>query len=260
MPEAPEIFYLKELLKTKILEHKITEIISNTQSEVELPKESKVIDCDCKGKLLWIQTKDYYIHLHMMISGWLVFEKPKIYKYEFVFDNMTIYMDDTRRFSKVSIVETEDNHNKIINKLGLSFLKGEVSEDNFVEVVSKSSKNISALLLDQKIFCGVGNYIRNEALYLVKIHPAKKSKEIKESDIKKLYDKIKFIMFSNLYEMLELDKLKIPKNIKKIAPEKLEVPYKYKVYDRETDKLGNKITKEKIAGRWSYYVKSIQKK
>jgi formamidopyrimidine-DNA glycosylase len=259
MPEAPEIFYLKELIKSKINGNIFENIISNTKSKVNLPEKSKVINCDCKGKLLWIQTEKYYVHLHMMISGWLVFEKPKICKYEFVFDNMTIYMDDTRRFSKVQIVNTDAEHDAIINQLGLSFLRNEVSKENFVQIITSTNKNISSLLLDQKVFCGVGNYIRNEALYMVKIHPNIKANEISESDAEKLYEKIRYVMFSNLCEMLKDDDLKIPKNIKDISPKKLQIPYKFRVYDREKDDKGNKITREKMAGRWTYYVKSIQK-
>jgi formamidopyrimidine-DNA glycosylase len=261
MPEAPEIFYLKELLKQHIMNKTFEKIISNTKSTVKLPSKSKVVDVDCKGKLLWIQTENYYVHLHMMISGWLVFERPKICKYEFVFSNMTIYMDDTRRFSKVKIINTHEKHYKEINKLGFSFLKNEITKEKFIEIILSSNKNISALLLNQKIFCGVGNYIRNEALYMVKIHPSKKANDISKKDAKKLYDKIRYIIFSNLYEMLQNNnsKIKIPVYIKNIAPDNLQIPYKFRVYGREKDNYGNIITREKIAGRWAYYVKNIQK-
>lgn len=259
MPEAPEIFYLKELIKSKILNHKIINIVSNTKSKVKLPHESKVIDVDCKGKLLWIETQDFYIHLHMMISGWLVFEEPRINKYEFVFDNMTIYMDDQRRFSKVKIIKTNKKHHEEIDKLGLSFLKNEVTKEIFANIIFNSNKNISALLLDQSVFCGIGNYIRNEVLYMLKIHPYKNSGSIDKKIIGQMYDKIRYVIFSNLYEMMQNDKLKIPKNIKKIAPKKLQIPYKYRVYGREKDIYGNKVTREKVAGRWAYYVKKLQK-
>jgi formamidopyrimidine-DNA glycosylase len=259
MPEAPEIFYLKELLKKNIMNHKFEKIISNTKSKVNLPSKSKVIDCDCKGKLLWIKTEKYYVHLHMMISGWIVFERPKICKYEFVFDNMTLYMDDTRRFSKVKIIETEEKHNKEINKLGLNFLNDEITKNKFTEIILNSNKNISAMLLDQKIFCGIGNYIRNEALYMVKIHPSQNSSKISKEDAEKLYEKIRYVIFSNLCELLKMEKIKIPRFIKNISPKNLQIPYKFRVYSKEKDIYGNKITREKIAGRWAYYVKSIQK-
>ena len=260
MPEAPEIFYLKELLKNNIINLTFEKIVSNTKSRVDLPSKSKVIDCDCKGKLLWIKTEKYYVHLHMMISGWIVFEKPKICKYEFVFNNLTLYMDDTRRFSKVKIIKTEKEHQKEINSLGLSFLKNEISKEKFIDIIQNSNKSISSLLLNQKIFCGIGNYIRNEVLYMVKIYPAEKSNKIDKKDIEKLYDKIRYVMFSNLYEILQNNKLKIPNYIKKIAPSKLQIPYKFRVYDKNKDMYGNPITRKKIDGRWAYFVEKIQVK
>lgn len=258
MPEAPEIYYLKELLKTKIKKSTLQNIISNTQSTVILPNQSKVINIDSKGKLLWIQTENYYVHLHMMITGWLVFEKPKISKYDLIFDNITIYIDDVRRFSTINIL-SEEEHEKEINDMGYSFLHDEISKELFIETLSLSKKNICALLLDQSVFCGVGNYIKNEALYIAKINPHSKACDINIENVEQLYNAIRFVMFSNLYELLENDKLKISKKLRKISPKKLEIPYIFRVYDKEKDDNNNKITKEKISGRWTFYVKQIQK-
>jgi formamidopyrimidine-DNA glycosylase len=259
MPEGPEIFYLKELIKSKIKNQIFDEIISNTKSKVVLPNKSKVINCDSKGKILWIETSDYYVHLHMMISGWLVFDRPKICKYEFKFNNITIYMDDQRRFSKVKIIKSKKKHLEEIDELGLDFLNGEVSKNNFIDIISNSKKNISALLLNQYIFCGIGNYIRNEALYMAKIHPNKKANDIPSEKVDILYDKIIYVIFSNLCEMMENENLKIPKYIIKYIPKKIQVPYKYRVYNKMRDNKNNDIIREKIAGRWAYYVKNIQK-
>lgn len=259
MPESPEIFYLKEKIKKKIKNKKILELISNTKTKVNLPKPSKVIDVDSKGKILWIETQDYYIHFHMMISGWLVFEEPRIYKYKFVFDNTDIYIDDRRRFSKVKIFKTKKDHLDDINKLGIDLLRTNITEKHFSDIILSYDKNISALLLDQTIFSGIGNYIRNEALYLAHIHPKRKASSLNDKEINKLYEKLKYVIFSNLYEMLKDDKLDIPKDIKSIAPKNLQYPYKYRVYEKEKDPYGNKVSFGIIAGRKTYFVSKIQK-
>jgi formamidopyrimidine-DNA glycosylase len=258
MPEAPEIFYLKEKIKKQIKNHFFEKIVSNTKSVVNLPSKSKIIDIDCKGKLLWIITENYYVHIHMMISGWIVEDKPKICKYELIFDNITLYIDDRRRFSKIKIIKTKLEHDVIINNMGLSFLLGEVTKENFFNLLSNSHKNISALLLQQNIFCGIGNYIRNEVLYLIKVHPMKKSNTFDKKLSNKLYDKILYVMFSNLYELLLNDNINVPKYIHIISPKTIQIPYKFRVYEREKDNNNNIITREKIAGRWAYYVKKIQ--
>lgn len=113
--------------------------------------------------------------------------------------------------------------------------------------------------MDQSVFCGIRNYIRNEVLYMIKIHHKHIASAIDKKDIGKIYDKIRYDIFSNLYEMIKDDNLEIPKYIKQIAPEKLQIPYKYKVYGKEIDTHKNKVTKEKIAGGWTYYVKKLVK-
>ena len=255
MPEAPEIFYLKEMLNNLIKGKKILEIISNTKSVVDLPSIAKIIKCDCKGKILWIKTKKYYIHLHMMITGWIVLDKPKIYKYQFKFsDDVEFYIEDVRRFSKVTIFKTKEEHKNELSKLGYDFLKDEISCDTFLDTIQNSKKNITALLLDQSVFCGIGNYVRNEALYLSKILPDQTCSKIPKKNVIKLYNKIIFVLFSSLYEILKENNIKVNKFIKSISPKKIECPYKFKIYERLHDDNGNKVIREKTAGRWSYYV------
>ena len=255
MPEAPEIFYLKEMLNNMIKGKKILEIISNTKSVVNLPSIEKIIKCSCKGKIVWLQTKNYYIHLHMMLTGWIVFEQPKIYKYHFKFsDDIEFYIDDVRRFSKVTIIKTKEEHKKELSKLGYDFLKDEISCDDFLDIIQSSKKNVTALLLDQSVFCGIGNYVRNEALYLSKIMPDETCSKIPKKNIIKLYKKIRFVLFSSLYEIMKENNIKINKFIKSVAPKKIECPYKFKIYERSYDDNGNKVIKDKTGGRWSYYI------
>ena len=228
MPESPEIKFLTDNLKRDIVGQTFEKIISNTKTTVILPKKSKVINVDSRGKLIIIQCKDYFVTLHMGLTGWLTYEQPKIYKYMFVFSNGNIYLKDQRRFSKVKIYNTKEELQKDLDNLGLDFVKNEIDEKTFVDILNNSNKNISSLLMDQKIFAGIGNYIRNEALYLSKINPESKAKDIDLKHKKLLYKKIRFVLFSNLKEMYDENKMKLI-NMPNIT---LQSPYKYRVYER----------------------------
>jgi formamidopyrimidine-DNA glycosylase len=241
MPEAPEIKFLADDLKDNIVGQTFDNIISNTKTKVTLPKKSKVINVDTRGKLIIIQCKDYYVTLHMGLTGWLTYEEPKIYKYVLVFSNGNIYLRDQRRFSKIKVYKTEEALNKDLDQLGYDFIKDEIDEKTFIDILNSSKKNISSLLMDQHIFSGIGNYIRNEALYLSKINPESKSKDIDLKHKKLLYKKIKYVISSNLKELYDG-----------------KDHYKYRVYEREKDDKGNKIIVKIIAGRKTFYVPSIQ--
>ena len=47
---------------------------------------------------------------------------------------------------------------------------------------------ICEILLNQKIVAGSGNYLRADALYLAKINPFLKPKDILDEDLKNLYN------------------------------------------------------------------------
>ena len=169
MPEGPEILISSAFLKQFVKGKNFTKITSNTKSKRELPKKSKVINVYSYGKLIIIKTVDYYVHIHFGITGWLVRNKPRIYKYILHFGNYKFYLQDTRRFSSIKILN-EERHNSDINKLGVDILSENFTLNKFIDFTNKKKQNICSFLLDQKKFAGLGNYIKNEVLYLSKVH------------------------------------------------------------------------------------------
>ena len=258
MPEGPELYSLSSLLN-KILKGEILKnIISNTKTIVKLPKKSKIIKIYSYGKYCIIECKDYNLVIHLGLTGWLVFEKPKIYKYVFEFNNNIIYLKDVRRFSSIKIL----NNNELkdfIKKLGVDILSNNFTLEYFQLIIKSKKKLLCNLLLDQKYFSGLGNYIKNEALYLTKLNINKKSNELNNNQIKNLYNNIIFISLSNTITQMNIYNLYIPKSLTNLTNNKLEIPYHFNVYEKEYDKFNHKvILLKKHCGRNTYYVPSIQ--
>jgi DNA-formamidopyrimidine glycosylase len=260
MPEGPEIKYIGELCKKILLNYKLIDIISNSANKIKLIKPSKMKDVITRGKLLILIFEDFYFHIHFGLTGWLEFESSKYPKYELVFEHNNIekkvYIDDMRRFSKLRIINNVNTHNNVLNKLGIDILTSEFTQEYFMNIIKDSNKIISGFLLEQNKICGVGNYIKNESLYIAHIDPHRKTSTLNNEEIIKLYNAIKFVGYSNLVEMLKSSKIKVDKLYNSID---IEVPYRYRVYDREKDLKGNNITNENISGRRTFYVKQIQK-
>jgi len=274
MPEGPEILYWSVLLKKKLaLKYKFDEIKSFTDKPIVVPKdwEGNVLDTGSKGKLLWLvvsstdKDKKYYMHIHYGITGWLTFEKPESYvKFEFILSNLktskqiNLYMEDKRRFSKIAIY-TEQQHIKIISKLGVNVFDSDFTLDYFSNIINNKDTLVAPLLLKQEIFSGIGNYIKNEVMYMGKLKAKIKTSELNDIQIGELYNNILFVAYSNLIEMLKdaniqkyLDKSKLTH-----MPKKLEIPYEYKIYGRETTSDGKKVFKIKVGGRDSYCTKEL---
>lgn len=274
MPEGPEILYFSTYLKKKLVGYKFKQIHSYTDKPIVIPKDlditkdGVILDSDCKGKLLWLRITgkktDYYMHIHYGITGWLTFDKPDSYiKFEFELEKISnpdkklnLYMEDKRRFSKINIY-TPEQHIKIINKLGIDMFGEQFTLDNFKNIIKNKDTMLAALLLKQEIFCGIGNYIKNEVLYMGKLKVKVKTSELDDDQINKLYSNILFVGYSNLKEMLEDSKIVkyLDKSKSTHMPKKLEIPYEYKIYGRETTLDGKKVNKIKVAGRDTYCIK-----
>lgn len=274
MPEGPEILYWQVLLYKKLaLKYKFDTINSYTDKPIIVPKdwEGKILGTGCKGKLLWLEVtstnkdKKYYMHIHYGITGWLQFEKPESYiKFEFVLKDiktggeLNLYMEDKRRFSKIVIYD-EKQHQKIITKLGIDIFEKDFTLSNFKTIINNKHTMVAPLLLKQEIFCGIGNYIKNEVMYMTKLKAKIKTSELSEDQINELYTNILFVSYSNLVEMLKDTKiLKYLNKSKSVhMPKKLEVPYQYRIYGRETTSDGKKVFKIKVGGRDSYCVHKL---
>ena len=267
MPEGPEILYFASVLTKKLKDAKISDIKSYTDKPAVLPKDyvGKILQIDCKGKLLWFKVsgrlQNYYIHVHFGISGWFEFDKPeKNIKFEFIIKKgdkeFSIYMEDQRRFSKIQVY-TETLHNKIIGELGIDIFSEEFTERKFKGTIKSKNLLLCAFLLNQHIFCGIGNYIKNESLYLSHIKVKAKTSDLTDEQILKLYLNILFVAYSTLTEMLKESKAEkyLSENKKVNKPDKLDVPYEFRIYSLEKTYKDEPVNKIKVGGRDTYAVK-----
>ena len=256
MPEGPEVLYLSKICGKHLIGHNLTNIVSNTKHRIYLPKVSKLNEIKTYGKLMVFIFNDFYFHIHLGLTGWVTFQDAKYARYELVFDNLTMYIDDSRKFSKLKIYKEKKDSEKNTRKLGIDILTKEFTNDFFMNYIKEKNKNIASLLLEQNKICGIGNYIKNESLYEARISPHRNSNDLDDTEINKLYKAILHVAYSNYIEMMKMNKLSVDKMYKSI---KTTVPYIFKVYGNDKDPLGNKITKEEIGGRKTFYVKSLQK-
>jgi len=269
MPEGPEILFFSTFLKNKFLTTKISNIKSNTGEPIELPEdfEGTILDIYSKGKLLYIKVsstvlnKHYYIHIHLGISGWILFKEPKNFvKYEFKLTTkagkeFNILIDDKTKLSKLHIYN-EVEHNDKLNKLGIDIFTSNFTLDKFESVIKSKNMILASFLLKQEIFCGIGNYIKNEVLYLGNLDINVKTKALNQQQISELYKNILFVAYSCLIEQLKNSDIEnfLAEGYKINIPDNIEIPYNYRIYGMNTTSDGQTIKKIKVGGRDTYYV------
>lgn len=241
MPEGPELKYINLLLQN-VINNNIIDIKTYNKPSVE-KITGKILNVETKGKLTWLELNNKYIHIHLGLTGWLyIDDEPDNKKYMIKTNKFKIYLDN---LATLCILNKEE-HIKKINKLGIDILTSEFTLEYFKNTLKKSKVMIAPYLLKQEKFAGLGNYIKNEALYLAKIHPKTKANEIDDKKIEKLYEFIRYVAFSVLATYIQ--------NKLNYFPKKLQVPYKFKIYNRTKDDKGNIVKKEKISGRITYFI------
>lgn len=266
MPEGPEILFLSTYLKHKFLNQTIGNIKSHCNFQIVVPQDlqGKIVDVNCKGKILYLklssntEDKFYYLHIHFGLEGWIVFKDCKFIKYEFTITDSTnkpikLMIPDKLKLSKMEFY-CETIHTNIINNLGIDILTEDFSLEIFKKKCKSRRMKLLALLLKQDIFCGIGNYIKNEAIYLSGLKPHIQSNQLTDEEYELLYKNILFVSYSSAKEQLLSKKLyeNLDNKYKINEPTILEIPYNYKIYKQTITPNGKAVKKITVAGRDTY--------
>jgi endonuclease-8 len=166
MPEGPSIFILKELVQP-FVGKKIIEVKGNSKIDLQRLKNQKIIEFKTWGKQFLICFKNSTVRIHLLMFGsYLINESKdisprigfKFKKGELNFYNCSV------RFIEGNLDTVYDWSADVMNPLW---------DAKKAEAKLKDKKSMLACdaLLDQNIFSGVGNIIKNEVLYRTKIHP-----------------------------------------------------------------------------------------
>ena len=180
MPEGPSIITLKNKLDYFIGK---TIIQADGYADIDYSrlKNKKVLDVKSWGKHFFICLSNTNIEMHLRLFGSCLINRsnPRInakLHLKFKKDELNFYVIDV----------------KLIDNLEAFDPKSDILADEWdSKVALKQLKEVPDLqigdtLLTQDIFSGVGNIIKNEALWLAKIHPETQTKDLTIAEKRRL--------------------------------------------------------------------------
>lgn len=208
MPELPEVETVKNGLLKKVKNKKITNSNILYEGIIAYPTKEKFIreikdqtinDIKRKGKFLIFELDDYFLISHLRMEGKYFIKDPKeiINKHDHVIftldDNEELRYNDTRKFGKMYLVKKNELDKTPLQKLGLEPWDENL---NIKYLKEKLNKNIAikTLLLDQTIITGIGNIYADEILFLSKINPQTKGKELTDNNLENIINNTKIIL------------------------------------------------------------------
>ncbi len=162
-------------------------------------------------------------------------------------DGGQVVMTDGRRLARIWLCSSP-GEDAAIAKLGPDCYSALPSPADLYESVSRRSAPIKALLLDQSLFCGVGNWIADEVLFMAGIRPSRLGRELSLNDADHLHQALNTVI-SHAVEV-GADKEKFPTNWL----------FHYRWGGAKGDELidGQSIVREQIGGRTTAWVPSRQ--
>ena len=194
---------------------------------------------------------------------------------EFIIDykHISFYFYDQLSFGTLKAVENNDSDSdsipdsnpllvKKLKELGPDLLHDTTTFELFKEQIRKKvneTKPIGNVIVNQKIISGVGNYLRADALWMAKLSPFSKVKDIKDEELKQLYKSLIGLIWGDYDYKNGVKKGYISKALK--------LPNDYNrdffIYRQEKDIYNNIVKKEELyegsQKRFIYWVENIQK-
>lgn len=168
MPEGPSIVILKEFIEELHLEGStILDVKGNTSIEKERMINKTVIGFKSWGKHFLICFEGFTLKIHFLMFG--------------------TYLINAQKETPLRLGLIFENNELNFYTCSLKFIEGDISElyDWEADVLSdqwnpskaglklkeKGNTLVCDILLDQNVFAGVGNIIKNEVLYRICVHP-----------------------------------------------------------------------------------------
>lgn len=272
MPELPEVETVRKVLLKKLQNKKITNITilhnnvfnKNDIEEVKQKIKNQTInDIKRRGKWLVFELDNYYLLSHLRMEGKYLYrnKNQKVEKHELVIFNINnefeLRYKDVRKFGKMELVEKDKLNESSLKKLGYEPWDKNLTSTYLKEKYKNKTIAIKTLLLDQSIIVGIGNIYADEILFLSKINPHTKGKDLTEQNLKDIIENTKKVLEKAIEEGgTTIRSYTSEEGVTGLFQNDLNVHMKE---NKPCPVCKTKIRKDKIGGRSSYYCNNCQK-
>ena len=169
MPEGPSLVIAKEEMKP-FIGKKVSAVSGNTKTDKGRIRNKKLIDIKTWGKHLLFCFDDFVIRIHFLMFGKYLVNStrqgdPRL-SMQFKNGEINLYTCSVK-FIEEPLDEIYDWSADV-----LSDVWDPKAAKKKLKVIPDTM--VTDALLDQTIFSGVGNIIKNEVLYRIKVHPKTK--------------------------------------------------------------------------------------
>ena len=225
MPELAEVETWRRLAESAFLGATVQrcragkdDIVFDRESAATVSRRCKgrtLVGARRRGKHLWLAwDRAPHTYVHFGTSGW--FEvvssedpSPRFTKIRWDFDTgQSLCYACIRRIGRIRLL-TDPLNEAPFNKLGKDPFIDAPPVAWYQDVLSSSKRPIKSLLLEQKFFAGVGNWLADEVLYQARIAPQRSDCVLTPAEVSRVRSRLHAIV--NKAVAVEADERRFPR-------------------------------------------------
>lgn len=279
MPELPEVETVCRVMRKALVGRKVKCVeVAPDDIVVKGPPEAirtalegqTVTGIGRKGKYWWIELDEKpWVFGHLGMAGWIREIGAPTGR---IREHGKLPLDDENgrpKFLKM-LIETEDGHRVVFTdgrRLGRLWLSESPETDSRVKALGfdclddippakelhallvRRKAPLKAILLDQSVFAGVGNWVADEVLYHARLNPKRTGDTLKLAEVKRLREALHMVMHVAVDARADAEKY----------PADWLFSSRWGGKKGRTEINGQKIVRETVGGRTTAWVPKLQK-
>lgn len=270
MPELPEMETYKWLLNQNITGKVITSVQINREKSINVAPEDfiknvqgkKIIRIErCAKHLLFFLENGNILLLHLMLGGWMYYgreeDKPnRTIQIQLNFAQTHLYFIGLR-LGYLHLYTSQEAVEKELEDLGPEPLDIRFTIEAFQLLMANRKGRLKTKLVDQQWISGIGNCYSDEICFHAGLLPSRGIEEIDKIEENQLYQSIQYILRDAIKHGGYMENPLFKGDTLTGGYNKL-----CKVYDCEgknCPRCGNKIIKDIISSRKTFYCSNCQK-
>jgi formamidopyrimidine-DNA glycosylase len=275
VPELPEVETIRaglepaltgrRLERVEIRDPRLTRPFEPAEVAAELEGE-RVAAVERRGKYLVVRFESGRVLLiHLRMTGNLLHAQHGLGADDDPYRRAVVRLDDgsdvayrdVRRFGTWLVLEPGELDSYLERRVGQELLAGSRPAGSIVHRLEGRRAPIKALLLDQRLFAGVGNIYADEALWWARIHPLRPGGELEAAEVQELVRGVRRALRKGIARQgATLSDFRGPDGAAG------GMQHEFRVYGREGEpctRCGTPIEKTRAGGRGTWYCPSCQR-
>ncbi|MGA8206933.1 MAG: bifunctional DNA-formamidopyrimidine glycosylase/DNA-(apurinic or apyrimidinic site) lyase [Candidatus Dormiibacterota bacterium] len=211
MPELPEVETIVRDLRPRLVGRTITDTELVRDSVLRFPEPASFRTAMPGRQVAFVRRRGKFIHIgvgggenlvvHLGMTGSLTMQQPTAPRLPHTHllldldDRSQLRYRDPRRFGRILL-----GHPGLLQQIGVlprlgpDPLSPHFAESGVAVILGRSTRPIKAALLDQSVLAGCGNIYADEACFLARIRPGRRSNSLSPAELRRLLAALPLVM------------------------------------------------------------------